>query len=284
MASRKVIKPTFRTITELKVDQKLKSLIQKHRAIQSKAAAGRSIALKWAELSGYKGDKKALVKYAARAYSRLTQKFDEIGAAKRLIDNLNKKANTDIHMRISYSRDAGLHVESVLREFIASALSYSSRNRSSISSPLRQAQDVDMIRPTAGGNVLTDEENETSSQKVKQAACILIISDDGKVLAVSRKHDPSDFGMPGGKVDPGETAIVAAARELEEETGLKASELNPVFAHFDGDSHCTTFVGKIEGDIDTNEAGVIRWVDPQVLLQGSFGDYNRALFQKLGIL
>ena len=28
---------------------------------------------------------------------------------------------------------------------------------------------------------------------------------DTKILGISRKHDPNDFGLPGGKVDPGET-------------------------------------------------------------------------------
>lgn len=287
MASRKVTKATFRTITELKVDPKLRSLVQKHKALQSKAAAGRAIAMRWAELAGYKGDKKALINYAARAYSRLTQKFDELGAARRLIDNLNKKAKTNIQMRLNFNRENGLSVEGVLREFIASALSYSSRNRTSIPSPLRQAQDVDMIRPTAGGNVLTDEENETSAQKVKQAACILIISDDGKVLAVSRKDDPSMMGMPGGSVDPGESPIQAAKRELKEETGLDVTDLNPVFSKFDGDSYCTTFVGKVEGEINTDESGIIRWVYPSVLVDeqsSPFVSYNIALFKKLGII
>lgn len=140
-----------------------------------------------------------------------------------------------------------------------------------------------------GGNVLDDEQNEkdaeAQSREGLQAATCLIMSDDGKVLAVSRKHDPSDFGLPGGKVDPGETPEQAAARELQEETGLTAVKLTPVFVRHDADGFTTTtFACEAEGEIATPEEGVVRWVTPDVLFQGSFGEYNKRLFRKLGKL
>lgn len=137
-----------------------------------------------------------------------------------------------------------------------------------------------------GGNVLDDEaqEEEESLQKEKHAACCLILSDDGKVLAVSRRDDPTAFGMPGGKVDPGETPEQAAARELQEETGLTASNLRKVFVHKEADGFTThTFACEVSGEIDTPESGVIRWVTPDVLFNGPFGSYNRRLWKKLGL-
>lgn len=123
-----------------------------------------------------------------------------------------------------------------------------------------------------------DMENE------KQAACCLIISDDGKVLAVSRKDDPTAFGLPGGKVDPGETPEEAAARELREETGLVASNLRKVFVRKEDDGYTThTFACEVQGEINTPESGVIRWVTPEVLFAGPFGGYNRRLWAKLGL-
>lgn len=140
-----------------------------------------------------------------------------------------------------------------------------------------------------GGNVLKDEQDdkdaEAQARQGLQAATCLIMSDDGKVLAVSRKHDPSDFGLPGGKVDPGESPEEAAARELQEETGLTAVKLTPVFVRHDADGFTTTtFACEAEGTISTPEEGVVRWVTPDVLFQGSFGEYNRRLFRKLGKL
>lgn len=137
-----------------------------------------------------------------------------------------------------------------------------------------------------GGNVLDDEEQEEEEalQKEKHAACCLILSDDGKVLAVSRKDDPTAFGMPGGKVDPGETPEEAAARELQEETGLTATNLRKVFVHKEADGYTThTFACEASGEIDTPESGVIRWVTPEVMFAGPFGAYNKRLWAALGL-
>ena len=51
---------------------------------------------------------------------------------------------------------------------------------------------------------------------------IAVVLDAGNVLLVQRKKQPDAglWGFPGGHVEPGETALAAAARELEEETGV----------------------------------------------------------------
>lgn len=139
------------------------------------------------------------------------------------------------------------------------------------------------------GNVLDDEaaEEQQGEQSTKQAACCLIISDDGRILAVSRRNDPTMWGLPGGKVDPGEEPIEAAARELREETGLVATRLSPVYSRGDGQGFVThTFACEVSGQIETNEEGVIRWVHPSVLVDPAsspFVDYNTKLFKRLNI-
>ena len=168
----------------------------------------------------------------------------------------------------------------LLREFISQSLTWSSHNKTSITDPLYQGEP---IRPGAGKNILDDEEDDIRAEPL-MAACVLILSDDGKILAVSRRDDPSAYGMPGGKVDPGETPEEAASRELEEETGLVAGDLNQVFKMKDADGYTTvTFTGQVSGKINTEEEGVIRWVKPSVLLDGPFGNYMRVLFKQLGL-
>lgn len=145
------------------------------------------------------------------------------------------------------------------------------------------------VRAGAGGNILTDEENEeqAATQSGKRAATVLVIADDGKVLAVSRRDDPTMWGLPGGKVDAGEEIADAAVRELKEETGLDASDLSAVFSRVDSEDYeTTTFVGKVSGQINTTEEGLVRWVDKDVLTNpdtSPFVSYNVALFRKLGL-
>ena len=57
----------------------------------------------------------------------------------------------------------------------------------------------------------------------KLAAIAVVIHED-RVLLVRRKKEPDAgrWGFPGGHVDPGETALAAAVRELAEETSVRA--------------------------------------------------------------
>lgn len=57
--------------------------------------------------------------------------------------------------------------------------------------------------------------------------CVLI-DDVGRILLIERNREPfaGSFALPGGFVDPSETVEQAAARELQEETGLVAEELS----------------------------------------------------------
>ncbi len=53
---------------------------------------------------------------------------------------------------------------------------------------------------------------------------VLIRSDDGKILFVSRQNTgyaDGKFAVPGGHVEPGESFVQAAVREVYEEVGLK---------------------------------------------------------------
>ena len=126
------------------------------------------------------------------------------------------------------------------------------------------------------------------TRKAKLAATALIYKDvilDGKVLGVSRKTDPNDFGLPGGKVDEGETLYDAMVREVKEETGLTVLKAKPLFFREDTDFVAVVYlVEQYYGEISTDEAGAVKWIDFEVLKQGSFGDYNTMLEQQIQFL
>lgn len=55
----------------------------------------------------------------------------------------------------------------------------------------------------------------------QRIAAVCIIEDQyGRILLLQRENVPHGFSLPGGKMDPGETPLMAAIREVVEETGI----------------------------------------------------------------
>lgn len=107
---------------------------------------------------------------------------------------------------------------------------------------------------------------------------VVVLLKDGKVLAVSRKHDHSDFGLPGGKLDGQELFEEAARRELLEETSIVAGKMTKVWERFDGDLYAEVFlVHDWTGEAKQMEGGLVQWVDWSVIEAGSFGHFNTQL-------
>jgi 8-oxo-dGTP diphosphatase len=105
----------------------------------------------------------------------------------------------------------------------------------------------------------------------------LIVEDQaGRVLALQRTADSTAGGrwhLPGGKVDSGETAEQAAARELLEETGMVANDLVFLFYQDNlppepGRMHCRNFYFRCRADgepVLNEESTAAAWIAPAEL-------------------
>ena len=133
------------------------------------------------------------------------------------------------------------------------------------------------------------------------ATCVFLVRHytDGsiKVLTVSRKNNPNDIGLPGGKMEDIDKSIKeAAARELMEETGYYVNPNSLIkVLEADGDTgldeitscSCTTFITQFYSCMaETHEKGIVAWLSPESLIQShcSFASYNIRLLKTMNLI
>jgi len=112
-----------------------------------------------------------------------------------------------------------------------------------------------------------------------------VLLKDGNVLAVSRKTDHQDFGLPGGKVDYTDYSLESAmAREILEETGIEVNmdSSSVIFAmHRNGYMGFTYIITEWNGEIYTEEPHVVKWTTFNEIINGSFGIWNSLVADSL---
>lgn len=117
----------------------------------------------------------------------------------------------------------------------------------------------------------------------------VILSRDGRILIARRaahRHQGGLWEFPGGKVEAGETAREALARELREETGilvLDASALLAVSFDYPDRSVCLEVfqVTQYTGEPRGQEGQPLRWVLRSELADYTFPDANQPILEAL---
>lgn len=93
----------------------------------------------------------------------------------------------------------------------------------------RRVYDGRILNVRVDEAVLPNGKTVTREVIEHHGACgIVAFDEDGKLLMVRQYRYPMAcelLELPAGKIDPGETPDACAARELEEETGYRASKL-----------------------------------------------------------
>lgn len=106
--------------------------------------------------------------------------------------------------------------------------------------------------------------------KYLEVAAGVILDARGRVLLGDRPEGKPYAGwweLPGGKLEPGETALQALARELDEELGIRVTEATPWVTHVHAYTHATVRlafcrVTAWEGEPTGREGQRLQWVDP----------------------
>ncbi|MEI6338021.1 MAG: 8-oxo-dGTP diphosphatase [Verrucomicrobiota bacterium] len=113
------------------------------------------------------------------------------------------------------------------------------------------------------GRLITGMEMDWANWQPKERATLLFVVKGGQILLIRKKRGlgAGKINGPGGRIEPGESAIEAAVRETREELGIEA--LSPVlhgklhFQFVDGYSlHCSVFVSpdSTGEPVETDEA------------------------------
>lgn len=86
-------------------------------------------------------------------------------------------------------------------------------------------------------------------------ALAIIEVEEEKIVTVSRKTDDTNFGLPGGKIENGETPYEAMVREVKEETGLVVKNAFLLDKRdYDGHETYCFYVTELEESVDKCQA------------------------------
>jgi len=108
----------------------------------------------------------------------------------------------------------------------------------------------------------------------------VVVCHGGKVLAVDHRGRGPRLGIPGGHIEPGESPDHAAARELQEETGLTVVQLAPIGMVSEPGRHTYLYVAEATGRLRPSDEGRPLWASPNQLRAGRYGPFHVAALRR----
>lgn len=136
------------------------------------------------------------------------------------------------------------------------------------------------------------ENNSKYPRGVEIVGGVIIENDKEEILMVVSPKWSNKWCMPGGHIEPGEKIIEAAAREGEEETGLKLEVIDIVcfgelinskdferpahFIYFD--AYCKIIGGELK--LDGEELTNYKWIRPKEALELDLAESYKETIQK----
>lgn len=119
---------------------------------------------------------------------------------------------------------------------------------------------------------------------VPRRSSAVLIERDGEFCVVFERKHGGEPCMPGGKAEPGESAVATARREVREELGVKVTVYDQplgVVEHDHGGRRwrCTFFVGHLfDGEPKGGDAGDCGWATRDRILSNPYGEVMRRAF------
>ena len=103
------------------------------------------------------------------------------------------------------------------------------------------------------GDLLLKSAQQTLNHARGQSkrVAIVLVRGPGDSVLMGRRKDNELMTQPGGHIEPGESAIDGARRELWEETGLKAKSLKYIKSQMNGALEVHLFEAEVEGELTT---------------------------------
>lgn len=116
-------------------------------------------------------------------------------------------------------------------------------------------------------------------------AVVIIITNGPEVVGVSRGLDTDQWGLPGGKVEPGESPEQAVIRETKEETGvdIDRKDITHFYDAAEGPFISKHFLykGKLPKNFKESDEGNVGWVPWEKIFAGPFGVSGRLVYLEL---